>query len=482
MAESSPKPDRPQKRVDLSRLRIQRGANDSVRVRGFPWLRLLFVLFLAGGAFLTRDHWLGPIQGRIQGQLVRAGRAERVGPGNQKAGDVASNGYVVASRSASLATVRSGRLVEFDLEVGDEVQESQIVARIQYDDIEAQIAGLEVQEQLLQAREAEVQGRIEAALAEKAGLDADIVSAQVAIDQAQEEADRLDREVERNRKLFETKRIDAGTWDRVQTDARKGRRAVRAAEVIKTRRQALIPPWRTGIAALRLQLPLIAAERAQLATSIGAARIELDKTKIRAPFAGIVVNKDAEKGEVLAPTGAGNARGSVVTIVDPKSFELQVELAEKRILRVSKGDRATITLNADPDTGHPAHVYKIWPRADRSKGTIEIRVKFDDPPKLLRPDMAARVEFHGVDEQEPTDTQVRKAYVRVPASAVRARGEQSFVWLIVDGNLRRRVIELGGTEGDSLIVSSGLEGEELVVLDPTPDLAEGMVVRVEGQS
>jgi RND family efflux transporter MFP subunit len=482
MAESSPKSERPGKRVDLSRLRIQRGGSDKVRVRGFPWLRLLFLCFLAGAAFLTRDHWLGIVQGRIQGQLVRAARAERVGPGNQKAGDVASNGYVVASRSASLATVRSGRLVEFDLEVGDTVRENEIVARIQYDDIEAQIASLEVQEQLLAAREAEVQGRIEAALAEKDGLDADIASAQVAIEQAEEEADRLDREVDRNRKLHETKRIDAGTWDRVQTEARKGRRAVRAAEVVKSRREALLLPWRSGIAALRLQLPLIAAERAQLATSIGAARIELGKTIIRAPFDGIVVNKDAEKGEVLAPTGAGNARGSVVTIVDPTSFELQVELAEKRILRVAKGDRATITLNADPDTGHPAHVYKIWPRADRSKGTIELRVKFDTPPKVLRPDMAARVEFHGPEEAGPTEAAVRKAYVRVPAGTVRARGEQSFVWLIVEGVLRRRLIELGGTDGDFVIVASGLEGQELLVLDPTPELAEGMAVRVEGQS
>ncbi len=482
MAKQKPKPQGPGKRVDLSRLRIQRGGSDKVRVRGFPWLRLLFVCFLAGVAFLTREQWLGLVQGRMQGQLVRAARAERIGPGNQNAGDVASNGYVVASVSASLATVRSGLLVEFDLEVGDEVEENQIVARTQYDDIEAQIAGLEVQEQLLAAREAELQGRIEAALSEKDGLDADIATAQVAIEQADEEADRLEREVARNRKLYETKRIDAGTWDRVQTEARKGRRAVRAAQVVKTRREARIAPWRSGIEALRLQLPLISAERAQLSTSVGAANIELDKTKIRAPFAGIVVSKDAERGEVLAPTGAGNSRGSVVTIVDPKSFELQVELAEKRILRVSKGDRATITLNADPDTGHPAHVDKIWPRADRSKGTIEIRVKFDATPKILRPDMAARVEFHGADEPETSEVAVRKAYVRVLGTAVRARGEQSFVWLIVDGTLRRRVIELGDTEGDFVIVASGLDGGELVVLNPAPELAEGMAVRVEGQS
>src|SRR5204863_9629531 len=107
------------------------------------------------------------------------------------------------------------------------------------------------------------------------------------------------------------------------------------------------------------------------------AEILVEKTYVRAPFAGVVVHKDAEVGEVVAATGAGgNSRGSVATIIDPTTLEVQVELAETRLGSIAEGDLARVRLDADGPGGpaYPARVRQVWPTADRQKATVELRV------------------------------------------------------------------------------------------------------------
>jgi RND family efflux transporter MFP subunit len=189
-----------------------------------------------------------------------------------------------------------------------------------------------------------------------------------------------------------------------------------------------------------------------------------------------VIRKDAEVGEIVAPTGAGG-RGSVFTIVDPTSFEVQVELSERRISRVAEGDAATVFLEADPETGHAGRVRKIWPRADRSKGTIEVRVTFDARPKGLRPDMAARVVFRG--KREPAAEE--RPEVTVPLRAVVGSGKDAHVFVVRSGLAERRAVVLGERRpGAPAVVEKGLEGGEEVVLDPPPGLRDGDPVRRRG--
>ncbi|MDF1702115.1 MAG: efflux RND transporter periplasmic adaptor subunit, partial [Planctomycetota bacterium] len=198
----------------------------------------------------------------------------------------------------------------------------------------------------------------------------------------------------------------------------------------------------------------------------------LEKTRIRAPFTGMVIRKDAEKGEVIAPMAAGNSRGSVLTIIDPTSMEVQVELSERRIARVSEGDRAMVFLDADPDIGLPGAVRKIWPRADRSKGSIEVRVKLDEIPAALRPDMAARVVFKGKVDTGP----VGDPYVTVSSAALVRRSGNTLVFVVEGGIARGVTVMVGERRGSTVVIAEGLEGGELVVLDPPDGLRNGDTV------
>lgn len=149
--------------VDLSRLRIQRGPQDGARARGLSPLWLIGLLAVGGTAWLFRDQLAARV-GQVTGpEPVRTALAVRVEPGQAAAGDVDSNGYVIADRSASLASVISGRLVELNAKEGDIVEKDAVVARVQYDDLEALEAEAKARMAVAQAQVAQARTGIAAA-------------------------------------------------------------------------------------------------------------------------------------------------------------------------------------------------------------------------------------------------------------------------------------------------------------------------------
>ncbi len=489
--------------ADLSRLRIDRGSDDRARLRGFPWIRVFLGVGVLALLFLFREPLLG-LFADARGTTVKTARAIKVVPGQAQQGDVSANGYIVADKQASLASVISGRLVELNAAEGDTVEADAVVARIQYDDLEVQekqavarreaaVARLEEAKSgtaSARARVVEAKKDIEAAKLTRGRLKAEMESQIELAESAQEIYERLEREVERNRRLYRQKVIGDAEWDQVQTVARTAKIEVDSVQARVRATEAALKAWggqidkRTATLAVA-EAGVTVAEKAETTATAAVAEateserfaeIQLEKTRIRAPFRGLVIRKDAEKGEVISPLGAGNSRGSVLTIVDPSSLEVQVELSERRINRVSEGDRAVVFLDADPEQGMPGYVRKIWPRADRSKGSIEVRVRLDKNPADLRPEMAARVVFKGEETQEQ---EAGDPFVTVPRAATAKRGGNDVVFVYANGVARQRTVTLGRPHAGGVVVEEGLEGGEKVILDPASDLEDGSRVNEE---
>ncbi len=455
-------------RPDLSRLRIPR-TGAARPYRSFPWFLVLCLAALAGAAWLLRGRIAAVVPGSGP-PTVRVARAVQNGPGASGASGVSGNGYVVANRQASVATVLSGRLVEIHADEGDVVPEGMVLGRIQYEDYAASWDAAKKRVEVAQAQAVEAARAVTEAEADVPRLDAELAARRREVDGATETLARLEREVERNRSLYERHVIDEGAWDRIRTDAATGKDTLAAAEARATAAQASLKQVAARADRLRAAETVAQAGVAAARHDAEVAAVTLEKTKIRAPFEGLVVRKDAELGEVIAPTGAGNSRGSVFTIVDPASLEVQVELSERRIQSVHEGDAATIVLEAESDAVRPARVRKIWPRADRTKGTIEVRVTFDQLPPIARPEMAARVTFLG---SEPSPVAASKPAVTVPTDAVAKREGEDVVFVVEAGVARRRAVRLGGSANGQRAVEEGLEGGELVVRDPSPGLRDG---------
>ncbi len=195
------------------------------------------------------------------------------------------------------------------------------------------------------------------------------------------------------------------------------------------------------------------------------ARLELDKTRVTAPFAGVVLRKDAEVGEIVGPIMTSNTAraGAVVTIADMRTLEVGVDINESYIARLSLGMPADVVLDAHPEVHFPGEVRAIYPSADRDKATIPVRVRFLVADARVRPDLGAKVTFL---KSRPTARDRHRAEGRCGSRPRRCATQdgQARVWVVRDGRLAPAILTLGARTGDEVEVLTGLdEGDQVVI-------------------
>ena len=211
--------------------------------------------------------------------------------------------------------------------------------------------------------------------------------------------------------------------------------------------------------------------------------VDLRDSVLVAPFAGIVTVKAAQEGEMVSPMSAGGGftRTGIGTIVDMSSLEVEVDVSENFIHRVTTQQPATITLNAYPDWSIPARVIAIIPTADRAKATVKVRVGFEVGDPRILPEMGARVAFH--DSQEPRGStpasSAAQQPVLVPKESVQADGDTGVVFVVADGGVERRTVRLGAQSAAGQVVLAGLKAGTRLARGDLSSLSDGSRVRVE---
>ena len=204
----------------------------------------------------------------------------------------------------------------------------------------------------------------------------------------------------------------------------------------------------------------------------------LDDLNIRAPFAGVVVAKAAQPGEMIAPVaGGGFTRTGICTIVDMNSLEVEIDVNEAYINRVLPGQQVTVQLTAYPDIKLPAEVAAIIPTADRARATVRVRVRFLQRDERVLPDMAVKVAF--LQEGEEAKLVEVPQGVIVPFSALDYRGGEDRVWVVKEGKVSSRRVTLGVREGSRVQILDGLRTGERIVYEIGDSLAVRLVDGVE---
>jgi RND family efflux transporter MFP subunit len=402
---------------ELAALRIERAPDTG----GSRWVAWLAAVILLGAAAAAVGFWVfRPKPLEVQAVAV----AERAGGPGQAASVLNASGYVTARRRATVSSKITGKVVEVDVEEGMAVKEGQILARL---DDSTQRAALQLSEaQAEAARRAVTENEVRLAeakltLQRRIQLMKDSLSTQAEIDQAKAEVDSI------------------------------------AARIKAAEQQVAV------------------AER-----QIALQKTDLDNTIIRAPFTGIAISKDAQPGEMVSPVSAGGGftRTGITTIVDMQSLEIEVEVNEAYIGRVTSGQGVVAVLDAYPDWEIPAHVITVIPTADRQKATVLVRVGFKPLDPRILPDMGVKVRFL---REEPAGGQAgpQRAMLLVPKSAIKTSGTDNVVFVVRGQVVERRAIRVGGTDGDRVEVVSGLQAGERVV-SPVPDtLTDGAAVTVK---
>ncbi len=333
-----------------------------------------------------------------------------------------ASGYVTARRSATVSSKRTGRIRTVLVEEGMTVVEGQIVAEL---DDAAELAQLRLAE-------------------------AQLASARSAMG-------------ETNAQLYEAV-LAYGRWSELH-----GQGLASEAELDAARAA------RDGLSA-RLesnQANVTVADRV-----LAVQRQAHSETVVRAPFAGVVIDKNAQPGEMISPVSAGGGftRTGICTLVDMESLEIEVDVNEAYLQRVRPGGAVTARLDAYPAWRIPAEVIAIVPAANREKATVRVRVGILELDSRILPNMGAKVSFieSGRQAQESSAAPARPS---VASSALQGQDDSQWVYVAEEGRALRRDVVTGERDGLRVVITSGLSPGEKVIVDPPQGLSDGAEIQ-----
>jgi len=385
------------------------------RRRSLGWLRWFAAIL--GIALLGFGGWTA-LRNRSATVTLAAARARPTGA----TALLNATGYVTPRRRATVAAKVTGRLNQVLVEEGMRVNADQILATL--DDIDSQV-------------------RLASSRADRNATQASLADLEVNLANAE-------RELRRAEEL-----------------QRQGVSTPQAVDAART----AVESYRARIGSVREQVSAAEAR-------IEVAQQDVENAIIRAPFAGMVVSKDAQRGEMVSPVSAGGGftRTGIATIVDMGSLEVEVDVNESYIARVRPGQPVTAILDAYPDWQISSKVRIIIPTADRQKATVRVRIAFDKLDPRILPDMGVKVSFLGEQKSESSAT----GGVLVPKDAVRDDGGQPVVFLYRDGKVERRAVRLGATNSatgsDDQEIVAGLAAGDQVVVGNLDGLQDGQSV------
>lgn len=327
-----------------------------------------------------------------------------------------ATGRVVAARRASVSSKGTGRLEWLGVQEGQRVKEGDIIARLENRDVAAEREQAAAQVQVARANLAQGQADLE-----------DAASA-----------------YRRSQDLARQKFIAGSALDTAEARYNKARAAIDT-----------------------LRAQILVAQANYRATDVA-----YDQTLIRAPFTGMVLTKSANVGDIVTPfSQAAGTTGAVVTMADMETLEVEADVSEAAIGKITVGQPAEIQLDAFPDLRLAGEVSRVVPTVDRSKATLLVKVKFVERDPRVLPDMSAKTAFL---------SRALKPDERTPVAALRAdaivkRDGKDVVFVVgKDDQVKLTPVTVGAKVGDLLRVD--LAPGTRVVATPAERLTDGAAV------
>jgi RND family efflux transporter MFP subunit len=392
--------------------------------------RWIWVLLIILGLGLAGGATFAYRNRKVEVEVATAAK-----PATGPAGVLNASGYVTPRRRATIAAKITGRVTGVFFDEGTRVTEGQLLATL--DDSDARRS-------------------LESAKADRDSSQAAILDYQVQLKNAEIELHRTQQLVK----------------DGVSTQ------------------EALDSATMTADS-LRAKIDLAKKQVAASVARIGEAQQAVDNCTIRAPFAGIVVSKDAQIGEMVSPVSAGGGftRTGIATIVDLHSNEFEVDVSEAYIARVFDAQAVNAVLDAYPDWTIPAKVRTVIPTADRQKATVKVRISVTEPnhktlmdpakdPRIL-PDMGVKVTFLENEPKPGTKQQGPAPVAMVPQKAIRQDNTSKYVFVLSGDTVERRAVTTGESRGSDVEILAGIQPSTTVVVGGPDSLRDGQAVQIQ---
>ncbi|HUO14851.1 MAG TPA: efflux RND transporter periplasmic adaptor subunit [Verrucomicrobiae bacterium] len=456
------------KHDDLQSLRIDRSQRGDHGGDPPLWAKR----YILGGIALLVVLGLGTLAYRAFSSdtpVVEVVRASAETGGNDAGATVlTATGYIVAHHTINVNSKVTGRLKWIGVEKGDKVKEGQVLVRLEDDEFRASYE---------QAKGAVENARAYLEELQHGSRPQEIQEAQHNLDEAR--ATLVDDKLTLDR----TKELAAaGVVSKQQLDdatAKCDADQQKVDSLQKAFELTHIGPREEEIA--RAQGALVQAQG-----QLDYAKSQLDATVIRAPVTGTILDRTAEKGELItaqfASGSAGGPQGSVVSLADLNDLQVELDIAQADFARLSPAQKAIVTTDTYPDKTYDGQIAQISPEANRQKATVQVKVQVLNPNKYpeiqLRPEMNATVKFLA---NEQPQTAKGPQGVFVPSTAMRDVDGKKMVFIAYDGKAVAREVHILSQRSDGALVD-GLVGGENVITTAPATLKNGDRIRIKGQS
>ena len=452
------------KHQDLQSLRIDRSAKSGGTGGGETpvWAKRYIIIGISVVVLLS----LSALLYRLFASDVPEVEVARAVAENSDIGGIvlSASGYIVAHHKINVNSKVTGRVAWIGVEKGDKVKEGQILVR------------LENQEFLAQYQQAK--GAVESTRARLSQLEHG--SRPEEVQQAQHNLDEARATLANDRlTLSRTKDLVAqGVFSRQALDD-----ATAKFESSQQRVHSLEQGYQLSkIGPRQEEIDRAHGDLAEAQGRADFAKAQLDATIIRAPVNGTILERTAEKGELItaqfASSAEGGPQGSVVSLADLTDLQVELDIAQDDFSKLSHNQKGVVTVDAFPDRKYDGVIAEISPEANRQKATVQVKVQIQNPDEYLRPEMNATVKFLA---NEVKTTNSQPSGVVVPTTAVRDHNGKKVVFLAFNGKALMREVQVKSQRSGGLLVQ-GLNGGESVITTAPQDLKDGQKIKIKGQS
>lgn len=456
------------KHDDLQSLRIDRSQRSDHGGSAPEWARR----YILGGIALVVILGISALAYRTLSSAapeVEVVRASAVTSGNDEGAIVLSaTGYIVAHHTINVNSKVTGRLEWIGVEKGDKVKEGEVIVRLENQEFRASYD---------QAKGAVENARAYLEELQHGSRPEEIQEAQHNLDEARATLANDKTTLDRTRELaadgvVSKQQLDDATA-KFQADQEKSDSLAKAFEL------ARIGPRPEEIT--RAQGALAQAEG-----QLDYARSQLDATVIRAPVTGTILDRTAEKGELItaqfASAAAGGPQGSVVSLADLNDLQVELDIAQADFARLFPGQKALVTTDVYPDKVYNGVIAQISPEANRQKATVQVKVQVLRPDRYpgieLRPEENATVKFLANDAPKASKG---PQGVFVPSTAIRDLDGKKIVLIAFHGKAVAREIHIASQRSDGALVDGLVGGEDVITTAPST-LKDGDKIKIKGQS
>ena len=389
-------------------------------------------------------------------EVIRPVHAIRVAD-TTRLSETAFPGRASAGQEVNLSFRVSGPLITLSVDLGDQVKQGDVVARIDPRDFEV----------LLRNTQAQLERSRSGLAAMRRARPEDVNRAEAGVDKARAAVKLAGQDLARlqNIQAQDSGAVAQASIDRAE-DAKSGADA--------TLRNALEGLRIANTGARKEDIAAKEAEIASLAATVDTASDALSYTYLKAPFDGIITQSYVENFETVV------AKQPIVRLLDPSSIEFTIFVPEGLIGYAPYVQTVTVRFDALADIEVEAKIKEIGKEASQATRTYPVILVMDQPPGVeILPGMAGKA---FVTAELPEDA--REVGIEVPATAVFSAGDpdKSFVWVAddTDKTLSRREVQIGQLTSFGIMVKAGLEAGEWIVVKGVHSLAEGQQVRIIG--